>query len=274
MSRPSRRRRRRSSRDLRAGVVGAVLGGVALLGLAGLGYVYATADAPPTLDAANLCPVGGARGVTVVLLDNSDPMPEVTMREVSTHLSDLAETLPSYALLEIRLLDPEKPAGRVVFSKCNPGDGSNLSRISGNPAMARKRWLEGFRTPVQEALAGGLRPAPSKWSPIMAAIQGIAVDRFDGRALDGVPKTLVVVSDMLENGPDYSQYAGDLGFERFRAMPAYAKLRPDLKGAAVRLLYVQRLKGRDPLQHVRFWEAWVKDGNGHLSEAVRLQGAS
>jgi len=244
------------------------------MGLAGLGYVYATADVPPTLDPENLCPVAGPRGVSVVLVDNSDPLPDVASREVATQLNDLAETLPPYTLLEIRLLDPSVPAGRIAFSKCNPGDGSNLSRISGNPELARKRWLEGFGGPLRAALAGSLKPAPSKWSPLMAAIQGIAVDRFDGRARAGVPKTLVVVSDMIENGPDYSQYAGDLGFGRFRSSPAYARLRPDLKGTAVRILYVQRIKGRDPAQHIRFWQDWVRDGNGHLSEAVRLQGAS
>ena len=32
-----------------------------------------------------------------------------------------------------------------------------------------------------------------------------------GRAAEAAPKSLVLVSDMLENEPDYSQYGGDQG---------------------------------------------------------------
>lgn len=269
----SRRRRRRRFRNVRAGLLGGILGAAALLGLAALGVTYALAPAPPTLDKATLCPVAGPRSVTVVVLDNSDPFADATAKEVSTRLTDLAESIPAHGLLEIRILDPEAATGRTAFSACNPGNGSNLSQITGNPEMARRRWLDGFATPVKAALEGSIRGTPSKLSPIMATLQRAALDRFSGRALEGVPKTLVVVSDMVEHGPDYSQYQGEPSFERFRETPAYAKTRADLHGAEVRILLVQRIKGPDPVKLLRFWEAWVKDGNGRLAQADRLQGA-
>ncbi|HEV7981724.1 MAG TPA: hypothetical protein VGP86_02420, partial [Xanthobacteraceae bacterium] len=99
----------------------------ALGALAAGAYVYVTAARPPALDRASLCPVDGARSTTVVLLDSTDEIPDIGKREIRTVLLDMAETVPVYGLLELRLLDPRTPGGRLIFAKCNPGDGAGLS---------------------------------------------------------------------------------------------------------------------------------------------------
>ena len=119
--------RRRSSNpgDLRKHLLGGALA-VLALGVLGAGaYVYATVARPPTLDHATLCPVDGPRSITVVLLDSTDEIPDIAKHEISTVLIDMAETLPVYELLEMRLLDPKLPGGRPIFAKCNPGDGAD-----------------------------------------------------------------------------------------------------------------------------------------------------
>ncbi len=90
-------------------------------------YVYTTAARPPPLDRVSLCPLDGPRSAAVVLLDSTDDLPEIAKREVRTILVDMAETLPTHGLIEIRLLDPGLAGGRSIFAKCNPGDGSGLS---------------------------------------------------------------------------------------------------------------------------------------------------
>ena len=187
--------------ELRKHLLGGVLAVLALGVLAAGAYVYATAARPPTLDQASLCPVDGPRSITVVLLDSTDDIPDIAKREISTVLIDMAETLPAYGLLEIRLLDADAAGGRTIFAKCNPGDGSNLSEYTANPRLAKKRWMDGFREPLDEALETGFRPLPGKVSPIMETIQRIAVDRFTGRAVEQVPKSLVLISDMMEHEP-------------------------------------------------------------------------
>jgi hypothetical protein len=237
-------------------------------------YQYVTAERPPTLDRTTYCPLSGPRAVTVLLLDTSDDLPEIGKREVQKYLLDRAEAVPTYGLLDIRQLDPIALGGRVVFSRCNPGDGSNLSEFRGNPALANKHWREGFLAPLRQALSGGLAPQVSNTSPIMAAIQAIAVDRFTGRGAETMSKQLIVVSDLVEHGPAYSQYTGDLSYERFRRSAAYNEFRTNLNGAAVSFFYVQRLT-RKPLpsiEHIAFWQQWVRDNNGRFQEAVKLQG--
>ena len=245
------------------------------LGLLAAGaYVYATVGRPPTLDPVSLCPVDGPRAVAVVLLDSTDEIPEIAKREIRTALVDMAETLPAYELLEIRLLDPKTPGGRSIFAKCNPGDGTGLSEYTANPRLARLRWLDGFRQPLDGALETGFQPLPGKTSPIMETIQRIAVERFSGRTVEDVPKSLVVISDMLQHGPDYSQYRGDLSFARFKTSPAYKKVQTDLHGADVLIYYIQRQTARpiNSADHIRFWADWIRENNGRLKQANKLQG--
>lgn len=247
---------------------------LALSMLAGGLYVYATATRAPALDHDTLCPIDGPGSVTVVLLDSTDEIPDIAKREIRTTLLDLAETLPTYGLLDMRLLDPAVAGGRVIFNRCNPGDGSGLSEYTANPRLAKKRWLDAFRQPLEEALEAGFRPAPGKTSPIMETVQRIAIDRFTGRAAEDIPKSLILVSDMLEHESDYSQYQGDLSYGRYKASRAYRRLQTDLHGAEVTIYYVQRLTARpiSSVDHIRFWAEWVRDNNGRFKQASKLQG--
>lgn len=273
---PSRARRRRSGNpgDVRRHLWGGALAALSLAILAAGAYFYLTVPRPPALDRASLCPVDGPRAIMVILLDSTDEIPDIGKREIKTILSDTAETLPDHALLDLRLLDPGVPGGRPIFAKCNPGDGSGLSEYTGNPRLARKRWMDDFRRPLEQALAAGLKPSPSKTSPIMETIQHIAVERFSGRAAEGIPKSLVLVSDMLEHEPDYSQYSGDLTFARYKASRAYKKLQTDLHGAAVTIYYIQRVTAKpvNSASHIQFWADWIRDNNGQFKQASKLQG--
>lgn len=270
-----RRRRGRSGGEAVKIALGLVL---ALLAAGALGLIFVlreTADRPPALDAETLCPVDGPRAVTVVLVDGSDALPDAGQRQVTTALLDLAETLPDYGLLEVRLLDPADPGGRVLFHRCNPGTGAGLSEWTANPEAARRRWMASFREPIGQVLAGGLPQLAADTSPIMAAIQRVALDSFEGRSREVVPKALVVVSDMLENTPTYSQYGADASIDRYRASPAARAYATDLAGARVTLYYVDRPRGRafDSAAHLKFWSAWIAENDGTLVEAVKLQGA-
>ena len=274
MSGRTPRRRSRNPSDLRKHVLGGALAVLALGVLSAGAYVYSTAERLPPLDRSSLCPVDGPRSATVVLLDATDDIPEIARREIKTMLVDRAETLPIRALLEIRLLDPQVAGGRPIFARCNPGDGSGLSEYTANPMLARKRWMDGFREPLEAALQSGLRSSPGKTSPIMETVQRIAVERFTGRAAQEIPKSLIIISDMLEHEPDYSQYSGDLSFDRYKASRAYRKFRTNLYNAEVMIYYIQRQSARpiNSADHIRFWAEWIRDNNGRLKAATKLQG--
>ncbi len=88
-----------------------------------------------------------------------------------------------------------------------------------------------------------------------------------------MPKSLIVVSDLIEHGSDYSQYPGQTLLRAFQQSVAYKKVRTDLQGAEVRIGYIQRLTRR-PInsgEHIRFWTDWVKDSNGRFNEARKYR---
>lgn len=272
------RRRSRSRRG--GGWSAAAVAGVALLVLAvaafgALAYFYVAIPQPPQLDAGTLCPVKGPAGVTVVLVDTSDDLPDTTKRQVLGMLDDLITGLPDYQKLDIRVLDIAAARSRSLFAKCNPGDGAGLSEWTANPRIARMQWIESFRRPAREAVASSLAAAKAGSSPIMAAIQDIAIDQFSSDQAQGIAKNLIVISDMLEYTRDYSQYpaAGDLSYQRFRQSPAYLKFRTDLHGARVDIRYVQRGGVRiDTVKHAEFWREWILDNKGTFGSVQRLQG--
>ena len=112
----------------------------------------------------------------MVLVDTSDDLPDTTRREVLGQLDDMITTLPPFYKLDIRVLDIAGVRSRSLFSKCNPGDGAGLSEWTDNPRIARLRWIEDFRKPAAEAVKSSISSAKATSSPIMAAIQDIAID--------------------------------------------------------------------------------------------------
>lgn len=269
------RRSRRSRGDndflkIAAGIFLSALG-IAALAVALYFWIYAEHTAARLPDG---CPSTGASSITVLLVDTSDELPDPAKQELTTYILDIANSLPIGGYLELRLLDPKVKGGKVEFAGCNPGDGSNLNDITGNPRLAQKRWKEKFQDPVKQAVEVALRPIPAQTSPIFATLQAIAIDRFTGRKNERLPKDLVIISDLIEHTPEYSQYHGDLTYDRFKKSTLYRKVKTDLHGANVRIFYVQR-KTSSPIDsgaHIRFWFEWVKDNNGVFLDAKKLQG--
>jgi hypothetical protein len=275
-----RRPRQRSSSALGwSGFGGALLLLMAISSGAALAYFYFAAPERPVLDPQTLCPVDGPKGITVVLVDTSDDLPDTTRREVLGQLDDMITTLPPFYKLDIRILDIAGGRSRSLFAKCNPGDGVGLSEWTDNPRIARLRWIEDFRKPAAEAVNKSVSSAQSSSSPIMAAIQDIAIGEFSSAGRENARKTLYVISDMIEYTRDYSQYprAGDLSFQRYKQSSAYLKFRTDLHGATVILRYVTRQTGGQQLvdgtKHMEFWKAWIEDNKGSFGGVKRLQGA-
>jgi hypothetical protein len=79
---------------------------------------------------------------------------------------------------------------------------------------------------------------------------------------------------MLQHGPDYSQYTGNLSYNRFKASIAYKKVQTDLHGTEVLIYYIQRQTGRpiSSVDHIQFWAEWIRENNGRFKQATKLQG--
>ena len=148
------------------------------------------------------------------------------------------------------------------------------------PAIRKWRSASGrqrFRERLVHALEGSLQPVPSKTSPLLTTFQGIALERFTGAKVAPSHKRLVIISDMMEYVPgEYTQYPpADLRYDRFKGLPVYRRVRTDLHGTQVDILYIDRSL-KPPFStgvHIRFWIDWIGDNNGQVGTLIKLQGA-
>ena len=248
---------------------------VSAFAFVGLAYLYLTKEKVPRLDVSSLCPIDGPKGITVVLIDTSDDLPRATKDEALIIIRNIVRQLPNYYRLDIKGLDIPGMKSRLIFSKCNPGNGAGLSEWTASPTLAKERWKKSFEQPAITAIEGSLSDAKANSSPIMAAIQDIAIQEFTGAVAVNAPKELVIISDMIESTSEYSQYPGkgDLTYERFQRSKAYLKFRTDLRGANLDIRYVTRPAAKlDSVSHANFWKKWASDNGGGSVRIVRLQG--
>jgi hypothetical protein len=266
----------RSSRQRRHNAIGVALLCFVALAVIALGtFVYWLNSNKRILDTATMCPQEGPSSVSVVLLDTTDILTPVQRADVIKHLDDLKDSIPRFGQLELFAVAPG--GDRLIdatMNLCNPGRGNESSWIYGNPHQAERRWQQRFSQKTDSELDALLRPHPAQTSPILESIQQVALEAFAGDKLADVPKQLIIVSDLLQNTAQISQYECIELFDRFREDPYYFKVRCDLRGVAVRILLLNRPQngaGRRT-QLIKFWKQYFADAGATNLEVSMIEG--
>ncbi len=207
-------------------------------GLAAGGFFAAKSIGQAKYDPETLCPVEGARSVTLIIVDKTDPLTpieQVRAREIMTAERDAAKRGDR---IVVKLLTaggaPSSVALDTVLDLCNPGAEANP--FFENPKRIAARYKSAFLEPVAEALATFSGEGSASASPIVRAVQ------LGMEGLHAAPEThvrLILVSDLMEHGPDVSAYAGGLTEKALQKL-----LSPGaddrLRGADVRIVLLSR----------------------------------
>ncbi len=260
-------RRRRGRSGAKPGpIVLVVLLGVLLVSLVGgLTWLFLKGRAQYVpRDQASLCPLTGPESQTLVLIDTTDALADVTQTQVLGKLRDLVASVPKNGLLEIRAMDADPGKSIAVMTPiCNPGDGKDIDPLTGNPEKAMALWKEQYLAKVEDVLASTIHGSPQDFSPILEVLQRIAAEHLTTSRDRSIPSKLVVVSDMIQHTPAYSHYVDGLSLETYRAK-AGKRLATDLAGASVELWMVQRATQKvNPEELGNFWLEWVTASNAH-----------
>ncbi|HEX6994596.1 MAG TPA: hypothetical protein VF339_10680 [Gammaproteobacteria bacterium] len=257
-------------------MVGAVTALVALVAL-GAGAYFVSRAAHVTMDPETLCPVERPPAeVVAVLLDLSDRLNEVQLLSVRNHLHRLLYgELPRFAFVEVYTVQ-ERPGSvaEPVVGLCNPGKGDDLNRLYQNPELARRRWERDFADALRAKLDELLEAPDSASSPIFEAVQAVAVRLFGRPEHDGVPKRLIVVSDLLQNVPGKSShYRGVPAFDEFRSSAYFSEVRADLRGVRVDIFYMNRSgQSAQGAEHIRFWDQYFGAQGATVMTVERIFG--
>lgn len=256
--------------------------GLAIFVLAFLGIVIGAQMLvhPARPDDKTLCPAGGPSALTVVLVDTTDPLSAIQRAAVMVRLNQIVSRLRLNEEIAVYSIKSTGDPLKHDFVICRPIKPSEVSELTGNRQIAQRRFDETFEPKVHAVLAASTATAGSSArSPIMAAIQAIAVSAFqagDAAGASGtpLPKRLVIVSDMLENSEAGNHYKGAPDFQAFKITPAYARVRSHLDDVAVTILYLRRddAAGVQGVSHIRFWNQWFADQGASVDDVAAIEG--
>lgn len=259
MGRGQRRRRQRLQDGLGVVLLGCTL--CLLLGGVGLGY----AMRPPALDPETLCRRNAApAAATLVLVETTDALAPRHRRRLRGVVEEEARRLPVGGRMLVLGVKPNAPRElKMLFSRCNPGDGAAANPLFANTAKAQARWEEAFLTPLAAAAgraAAGRKAA--KASPIVDAVRAAALEP-DFAAIKR-SRRLVLVSDLLEHDPErgFSAYGEDVSLAHWSEADGGLEP-PDLSGIAVRVVALDRADQAQRQIAVRdgLWTPWFDAAN-------------
>ena len=206
-------------------------------------------------DPKTLCPQDGDYSRTAVLIDATDSLSATQVKAIREEVGALRDRLALHEWVGIFVLDEDNlvlPSPNVAL--CYPGDESTANPLYENPRQIRRRYEREFQAPIEAALERLASLPAERTSPILEMIRAVALDRnFDSTK----GRRLIVVSDLLQNVPDYSHYRTNPDFGKWRDT-AYGRefLQLSLLDVNVDILYLKRADARS-LQtrgHVAFWE--------------------
>ncbi|WP_404382823.1 hypothetical protein [Caenispirillum salinarum] len=266
---PARKKKNLSKKD-RQGL--AIIAGIGVVLLALIGVRLAVGDSR-AYDPETFCPVDGPTDHLAVLIDRSDSLSRTQAAVVRRRLEAAAADLDAGERLSLFVLSDDDYDLEPLFSKCSPGDGTEANALYQNPALIRRRFEEGFRQPLDMALDEAVEGLAAGTSPIMEMMQVITtLPTFQPE--DSARRRLLIVSDMLHNMPYFTQYAPNgADFEAFRRRAGREAPSALLNGVDVQVIYLVRpgftqFQGRE---HVEFWERWIAEMGGRLTQTDRVR---
>jgi hypothetical protein len=259
---------------VKARVAAAAAVAVILIGVGTALALKGRAATVPT-DPATLCPTKSPPSeLLVILLDVSDRFSEPQRLQIQNQLTRLRDSISRFGLIEVYTVDRlSRRVTEPVSHLCNPGTGADLSRIYQNPELARRKW-QAFAAKLAGDVDRQISKPAVRTSPIFEAIQATALRTFGKPEYDGLPKRLIIVSDLLQNVPGgLSMYDGVPAFGSFQRTPYFSRVQADLEGVSVQLLYLVR--SRQPQQgssHLAFWQEYLQALGAEVESVERIFG--
>lgn len=233
-----------------------ILAGLATLGTFGY-FNYTETSNNEKIDHNTFCLKEIEQDLNVVLVDHTDKINTIQNAAIETRLWDLVRAAPKNSHIQVfsvdrlndKLLTPE-------LDICNPGDDKSVDNFTGNKNLAKKRYEAIFREPMSQILGRVLQKDTAHTSPVMEAIQSVAVSSFLGDEKLETKKTLVIVSDLLQHTDGFSIYRGLPSFDAFIKTAYWRSIKSNLSGVNVEIFFLHR-NGTESLQTIELREFWI-----------------
>jgi len=258
-------RRRGGQETLTLKVIAIAIVVIVLAALGGVfWFVQGRAAQLAALDPETLCPKSGPTSQFAVLIDRTDALTEIQGEALRRQITAWAAAIPKHGSFKVYEVGHSGIEGggallQPVVAVCNPGDGSDQSSIDSNPKMWLARYEEKFQAPISAMLTRMQLDQEAKTSPILEGVQAIAVKDFGPDAPQG-PKTLIIVSDLLQNQQGFSLYQAVPALDTFWTTPYGASVRSNLTGVHTEIYLLHRMKAAAKQTDAlgKFWIDWLE----------------
>jgi hypothetical protein len=240
---------------------------VVIAGIGGVAYFMATR--PKGLDPTSMCPAAGPYGHYVLLVDKTDPLNFTQKQAFAVILNELVEKrVPEGYLLSVFALGEDfKATAAPLVELCNPGDGTGKSELTANLRKLKAQYRSQFAEPILRLSESLVSSQPAKWSPIFEMLQLVGINGFRKHDIKG-ERRLVIVSDMLQNTPQFTMYRGPVDYAGFAASDYGKKAQLELRNVDVELHYLMNSPQLQTKRNLKFWEDYF-DKSGARIVAVR-----
>ncbi len=289
------RSRKRKRRNRESASTWLILAGILVVIMA-FGYIHIKSPDQVRSDAETLCPENesliphhevlffernrrlNSKGTEFI------PLPPNTALEIRRHIENRLQELPVHALVELYEVNYSRNEQfNPVARFCNPGDGSGMSEWTGNPRLAKQRYLEKFRKPFQDVVE-----RLSSWNPdyrysLMDSLGGVTRLVLGNPKFEHTTKSLTVVSDFVvpENfvrpgriPKSFVQVGLSMKLGNFEDFANAGGARYDFRGATVRMILNRFLYSSIPnIQgpaHTAWWERFFDSQNAIVEEVVQV----
>lgn len=215
----------------------------------------------PEPDPHTLCAVGvqPPRHVLVVVGSNG-PLTGAQYQATRSEILHRKESLEVGDLFTIVALTPnhEGRMHRHLFSKCRPRDHTEANWLFENPKLLKKHSLEHFEMPLEQAIKEIEAVGGTATLPLLASLRELFI-MPSFRAVK--QRTAILISDLLENSQELSQYSSSYSFSRLKQSRSINVMDVEnaLSGAQVLLLQLINEKTRryQGEGHKQFWHEYL-----------------
>ena len=245
--------------------------------------MWAATGVNPTLG-VDLCPPEDrVTGVTLLLVDATDPWSEIRRAAVAREVAEISSTIPRFTRVSLHVVSAEAivqgspPAPAATL--CNPGTPSQVEAdakarrlpawLISNPARARARFDSAFAGVIDSLVAEAGRTQPQGRSPIIETL------RFAVLGAGGMdPVSVIMISDMYQNSDLCTFYGSRSCSEAIAevAGPALGGIY-GLSGSQVELLLLSPAGGefvsRDTL--LEFWYGYFRQQGAFVTGVKRIE---
>ncbi|MBU6223967.1 MAG: hypothetical protein KGP13_03985 [Burkholderiales bacterium] len=225
------------------------------------------------IDPKTLCPLHGPLGHNILLVDKTDPLNLAQKAAFDLLVTDLVsnKTPPGFLLSIFVLGDNFVAQNKPLVELCNPGDGKGHNELTENIKQLNRMYKDRFLNPIFEQSTQLLSIAPAQESPILEMLQMVSLNAIQKHHVDG-PKTLIILSDLLQNSKQLNMYKGLPNFAQFTNTPYAQKTKIHFQEVDIQIHYLQNSPQLQGEGLFLFWREYFKAAGSKSVALVALPG--